>query len=199
MNAISILWIVIVLIAACPVSGQEHGVAVEARYVPFQGTWKLIPPPGETVPMGADIPEVYVEVTGSQFALRGKGVKTKLDFPLEFYIPQADEDKPYRQMSRRGWKGFADIVDIESQIRVFWFVGIYKLENDILELRLKYVGQGSEFESYRGEVARNATLPSNFDDEVPESEARIVLERVRKQPRTAADETGPAQIDSPPP
>lgn len=155
---------------------------VAERYLPFQGTWKLVAPPGISVPSDAAIPEVFIDVTGNNFTLRGEGVRTKIEFPLEFFVPCGDEDKPYRQMAKRGRKNIEDIADIENQIVVFWFVGIYKLDKGVLQLRLKYAGQGSEFEAYRGEAARNATLPSSFSSEVPDNEAHVVLERVGESP-----------------
>ncbi len=175
---------------------QDVEPPVAERYLPFQGTWKLIAPPGISVPPDAVIPEVFVEVTGNEFALRGEGVRTKIDFPLKFFVPSGDEDKPYRQMAKNGHEKLEDIKDIENQIVVFWFMGIYRLDKGVLELRLKYAGQGSEFESYRGEAARNATLPSSFSSEVPDGEAQIFLVRVG-EPRVIDERAAPKLLNAP--
>jgi hypothetical protein len=79
---------------------------------------------------------------------------------------------------------------------VVWLTGIFKLDKGVLELRLKYVGQGSEFEAYRGEAARNATLPSSFSSEVPDGEAQIVLERVG-EPCVIDELAAPKLLDAP--
>lgn len=186
----------VVLLAARVAFAQDPEPAVEDRYLPFQGTWKLVAPPDVTVPPDTVIPEVFVEVTRNEFTLRGEGVRTKIEFPLEFFIPSGDEDKPYRQMAEEGLGNLEDIADIENQIVVFWFVGIYKLDNGVLELRLKYVGQGSEFEAYRGEAARNATLPSSFSNRVPDGEVQIFLERVG-EPRVIEKRDAPKLLDAP--
>lgn len=186
-----------VLLATHVAFAQDLEPVVEERYLPFQGTWKVVVPPGVAVPPDTVIPEVFVEVTGNKFTLRGEGVRTKIELPLEFFIPSGDEDKPYREMADQGLGNLEDIADIENQIVVFWFVGIYKLENGVLELRLKYAGQGSEFEAYRGEAARNATLPSSFSSDVPDGEVQIVLERVG-EPRVIGRRDAPKLLDTPP-
>ncbi len=176
--------ILCVMVLCVMVLGVQVGFAqdieppIEERYLPFQGTWELVALTGFTAATDSSVPEVFVEVKGNEFEIRGKGVQEDIDFPLEFFIPSDDEDQPYRQMARRGLGDLEEILDVENQIIVFWFVGIYRLEKGVLELRLKYIGQGSEFESYRGAVARNATLPSSFDSDVAKNEVRIVLERV---------------------
>ena len=61
---------------------------------------------------------------------------------FEWKIPKDRHESPYRLSARRGVKGIDDIVDIERQIVIFWYVGIYRFKGNQLELALKYCGQG---------------------------------------------------------
>ena len=92
--------------------------------------------------------------------------------PLEFRIPDSKRDNPYRALRERGAIALEDIVDVENQISVFWFVGIYKLKDDRLELAVKYCGQGLE-----GLHFKNFRPPSSFDEKPTDGETRVVLTR----------------------
>jgi hypothetical protein len=185
----------VVLLVTCPAVAQDLEPPVEERYLPFQGTWKLVAASDGSVSPNAVIPDVLVEITGNKISVR-EGVRPKIAFPLYFVIPARDEEKPYRWMANGGRRNIEAIADIENQIVVFWFVGIYKLDKGVLELRLKYAGQGSDFEAYRGETARNATLPGSFSSEVTDGEIQIVLERFGK-PRVIDESGAPKLLNTP--
>ena len=65
-----------------------------------------------------------------------------------------------------------DIVDVENQIVVSWFVGIFKLSGDELQLALTYCGRG-----VHGVYFRNLRPATSFDRKPIVGEIRIVLER----------------------
>ena len=117
-------------------------------------------------------PPQIVEVRGERFELKGKGVTKSPPMPLEFRIPDSKRDNPYRALRERGAIALEDIVDVENQISVFWFVGIYKLKDDRLELAVKYCGQGLE-----GLHFKNFRPPSSFDEKPTDGETRVVLTR----------------------
>ncbi len=75
----------------------------------------------------SDPPEVFVAVTGTSFELSGAGVTESLQNApqdaLEFQIPETKRDRPYRVLRDRGAMALDDIVDVENQIMVFWYVG----------------------------------------------------------------------------
>ena len=122
-----------------------------------------------------ELKEIFVEVTGDKFELKGNGLPRSirsLQEPLDFRIPESIEENPYRGLRDRGVGAIKDIVDVENQIEVFWFVGIFKLSANRLELAVKYCGQGVE-----GWHFRNFRPPSAFDEELTEGETRFVLER----------------------
>jgi len=163
------------LLAMAPMAfSQDSDLKVEEPYRPFQGTWKVGAPDQDVGPE-AGIPEIFVDVVGKRFTLRGSAVAKDLGFPLEFRVASGDEVKPYRSLADRGVQGIDHLVDIENQIVVFWYVGIYELKDDVLRLRLKYCGQGVGREAFR-----NPNPPSSFDAEVEENEAYVVLKRVKK-------------------
>ncbi len=148
-------------LATLGVAQETDSSAIPEEYKPFQGEWKLaaIQSMSRMVPIGAYIPsdeqsaktlpEVFVKVTGMQFEMSGRGVAREWLKPLEFGIPAAKKDNPYRSLKERGAKNLDRIVDVENQIVVFWFVGIYKLADDELQLALKYCGQGLEGQHFR--------------------------------------------------
>ncbi|TVP97182.1 MAG: hypothetical protein EA381_15705 [Planctomycetaceae bacterium] len=162
------------LLAAAPIAfAEDSDSQVEEPYRPFQGAWKVVAPDQEAGPE-AEIPEIFVDVVGKKFTLRGSAVAKDLRFPLEFRVPSGDEVKPYRSLANRGIQGIDHLVDIENQIVVFWYVGIYELKDDVLRLRLKYCGQGVGREAFR-----NFKPPSSFSTEIKEDEAYVVLQRVK--------------------
>ena len=65
-----------------------------------------------------------------------------------------------------------DIVDVQNQIVAFWFVGIFKLSGDELQLALTCCGQG-----VHGVHFSNLQPASSFDQKPIVGEIRIVLER----------------------
>lgn len=162
-----------------PADEQNRTKAAEAlnkrrvprRYLPFQGQWRVVSQEdakGKT----SDCPEILVAVRGMKFELSGPGVGKDLPMPFEFRIPATKKENPYRALQEGGMKNLDDIVDVENQIEVFWFVGIYKLSDDELHLALKYCGQGVE-----GAAARNFRPPSSFQKKPMDGEIRITLKR----------------------
>lgn len=141
------------------------------RYSKFQGDWVVASMQTETESTEKP-PEIFVDVNGDRFTLSGSGVAEDLPQPTEFRIPKDDKDNPYRELQRRGGKKLDDIVDIDNQITVFWFVGIYKWTDGELHLALKYCGQGVE-----GQHFRDFWPPSSFDDDPADGEVRLVLKR----------------------
>lgn len=152
--------------------------SVPERYLPFQGEWKVVSMEDSKTKNG-DPPEVFVAVTGLTFELSGAGVTESLrNAPpnaLEFQIPETKRDRPYRELRDLGVMALDDIVDVENQIMVFWYVGIFDLTDDKLRLALKYCGQGVE-----GEHFKNFRPPSSFDEKPMDGEIRISLERNKK-------------------
>ena len=107
---------------------------------------------------------------------------------LQWRIPKSPAERPYRQLREGGVKGIDDIVDVENQISVFWFVGIYRFHEKRLELALAYCGQGLE-----GKRVESFRPPSTFDAEPDDDEVRIVLERIEgavDAPRATPDPEG---------
>ncbi len=163
------------------VADEEKNPATSESYTRFKGEWRLVEiqnpgphcllrPPDSRAERS--MPEVFVTVTGNQFEMSGAGVKKEWLRPLDFYVPAAKTDNPYRKLKEYGTENVDDIIDIENQICVFWFVGIYKLTDDKLQLALKYYGQGVE-----GVEARTFRPPSSFDDKIMKDEVRLVLKR----------------------
>jgi hypothetical protein len=163
--------VLITLLVANVSNAQLDGQAVSKRYQPFQGEWRLVSMENPESKRD-EIPEIVVKVTGEQFELTGKGITSKAPGRLEFRIPETKEDNPYRDLKKRGAESIDDIVDVENQILVFWFVGIYRLKDDRLELAVKYCGQGLE-----GIHFRNFRPPSSFDQKPTGGETRFILER----------------------
>ncbi len=119
---------------------------VPKRYEPFQGKWRVISMKHYEEPQ-VEVMDVFVEVTGDKFELKGAGLPRAIRSypePFEFRIPESIQDNPYRELRNRGVEAVKDIVDVENQISVFWFVGIFRLREDRLELAGKYCGQGLE-------------------------------------------------------
>ena len=170
------LALIFVLLFASRAISQEDAKSVARQYLPFQGEWRLIAQDGGAS-KEKDLPEIVVTVTGQQFELSGSGIKTELPMPLEFRVPAKEKDNPYRDLKKRGAKKLDDIIDVKNQIAVFWFVGIFKLSGDELQLALKYCGQGVEgihFETFRP--------PSSFDRKPTDGELRVTLKRRRTKP-----------------
>ena len=163
--------VLVTLLIANVSNAQLDGQVVSKRYQPFQGEWRVVSTENPETKRD-DIPEIVVKVTGENFELTGKGVTSKPPGRLEFRIPETKEDNPYRDLKSRGAESLDDIVDVENQIMVFWFVGIYRLKDDRLELAVKYCGQGLE-----GIHFRNFRPPSSFDQKPIDGETRFVLER----------------------
>jgi hypothetical protein len=149
---------------------------VQKRYKPFQGKWRVVSMKHYEKPQ-VELMDVFVEVTGDKFELKGAGLPRSIRSypePLDFRIPESIQDNPYRDLRNRGVEAIKDIVDVENQISVFWFVGIFRLREDRLELAGKYCGQGLE-----GLHFKNFRPPSSFDEELTEGETRFVLERMK--------------------
>lgn len=164
--------IVLLLATSCIGFAQDRKPdAIPKRYSKFQGDWMVASLQTET-DRSEKPPEIVVNVTGDRFTLSSSGVAK--DFPqlLEFSIPKDNKENPYRELQRRGGKKLDDIVDIDNQIMVFWFVGIYKWKDDELHLALKHCGQGLE-----GQHSRDFRPPSAFDDAPTDGEVRLVLNR----------------------
>ena len=157
---------------------QSDTQSVPERYLPFQGEWRVVSMNGSKT-KSSDPPEIIVEVTGLKFRLSGSGVPESLQHvppdALEFKIPETDSDRPYRVLRDRGATALDDIVDVKNQITVFWYVGIFDLTDDKLQLALKYCGQGVE-----GVHFKNFRPPSSFDKKPIDGEIRISLERKQK-------------------
>lgn len=141
------------------------------RYSKFQGDWVVAAIQTET-DRSEKLPEILVSVTGDRFTLSGSGVAKDVPHPLEFRVPKDNKENPYRDLQRRGGKKLSDIVDVNNQIVVFWFVGIYKWTDEDLHLALKYCGQGLE-----GQHFRDFRPPSSFDEDPTDGEVRLVLRR----------------------
>ena len=141
------------------------------RYSKFQGDWVVASMQTETERTEKP-PEILVNVKGDRFTLSGPGVAKDLPQPLKFRIPKDNKENPYRELQIRGAKKLDDIVDVNNQIMVFWFVGIYKWIDEQLHLALKYCGQGLE-----GQKFRDFRPPSSFDDDPTDGELRLVLKR----------------------
>ena len=179
---LSTLFVFIHLTTICGADKVEN-LAITEAYTRFKGEWRLaeVQNPGihclisEPDKWSKDaLPDVLVKVTGNRFEMSGAGVEKNWLQPLEFGIAAAKTDNPYRNLKERGAKKLDDIVDVENQIVVFWFVGIYKLTDDKLHLALKYCGQGLE-----GKYFRDFRPPSSFDDEIMKDEVRLILKRVK--------------------
>jgi len=178
---------VLIHFATLGVAQETETSAIPEQYKRFQGEWKLtaIQSMSRMVPVGVDIPsdeqsakmlpEVFVKVAGMQFEMSGRGVAKEWLRPLEFGIPATKKENPYRSLKERGAKNLDRIVDVENQIGVFWFVGIYKIADDELHLSLKYCGQGLE-----GQHFRDFRPPSSFEKEVMEDEVRLILKRKKQ-------------------
>jgi hypothetical protein len=164
--------IILLLTTTCTGFAQEPNQdETPERYSKFQGDWVVASMQTETERLEKP-PEILVNVNGERFTLSGSGVAENLRQPLEFRIPKDDKDNPYRALQRRGGKKLDDIVDVDNQIVVFWFVGIYKWTDEELYLALKYCGQGLE-----GQHFRDFRPPSSFDDDPTFGEVRLVLRR----------------------
>ena len=142
------------------------------QYRPFQGRWKQTLPPN---PPNAKlpIPEVLVDVVGRSFVLHGNGVAKDYRRVYEYRVPGDGEPKPYQYLHERGIGDLADLVAMPNQITIFWWVGIYRFDDDRIELALKYCGQGVE-----GDAAKVFRPPSTFNPNPPKDVARIFLQRV---------------------
>ncbi len=140
----------------------------------FLGKWKLvsISGPGEQM----KTLDVQVAVEDGSFKLSGTDAGPDIVHrSFEWNIPKDRDERPYRILRQRGVKGIDEIVDIERQIVIFWFVGIYRFQGNRLELALKYCGQGLE-----GEKFENFRPPSTFEGKPDNDEIRIVLKRLDK-------------------
>jgi len=141
---------------------------------PLRGKWTLVSISG--LGERTKTLDVQVVVDDRSFKLSGKDAGSNfLNRNFEWKIPRDRHENPYRQLQRRGVKGIDDIVDIEDQIVVFWFVGIYRLKENRLELALKYCGQGLE-----GKKFENFRPPSTFEGKPDDDEIRLVLKRLDK-------------------
>ncbi|QDT04873.1 hypothetical protein K227x_32700 [Rubripirellula lacrimiformis] len=137
--------------------------------------------------------EIFANVNGERFTLSGAAVAKDLRRPFEFRVPKDEKENPYRELQRRGAQNLDDILDVDNQIMVFWFVGIYKWTDEELHLALKYCGQGVE-----GQHFRDFRPPSSFDDNPTDGEVRLVLKRRKKQanhPMHPNGEIGRFQVD----
>jgi hypothetical protein len=153
------------------IAQESHSANIPEHYAKFQGEWVVVSQSGSSG-SGETPPKILVEVTGKQFTLRGFGVTEDLPQPLEFRVPKSKADNPYRELQKRGAQELDTIVDVDNQIVVFWFVGIYKLTDDELHLALKYCGQGLV-----GPHFRDFRPPSSFDEERMDDEVRLILKR----------------------
>ena len=146
---------------------------IPKRYSKFQGDWVVASMQTGTDRSGKS-PEILVTVSADRFTLSASGAAKDVPQPLEFRIPKDNKDNPYRELQRRGRKKLDDIVDVDNQIMVFWFVGIYQWTDEDLHLALKYCGQGLE-----GQYFRDFRPPSSFADEPTDGEVRLVLKRMK--------------------
>lgn len=150
---------------------DPQSTEIPKRYSKFQGDWVVAS--RQTQTESTEKPaEIFVNVNGERFTLSGSGVAKDLTQPFEFRVPQDKEDNPYRVLQRRGATKLDDIVNVDNQIMVFWFVGIYRWTDGELHLALKYCGQGLE-----GQHFRDFRPPSSFDDNPTDGELRLVLKR----------------------
>lgn len=166
--------IALILLLTTPFVCRAQGSCstdIPKRYAAFQGEWVLASISDSTGRYDSP-PEILVSVTGKQFTVNGSGVTTELPSPLEFSVPKTAADNPYRELQKRGAQKLDKIVDVENQITVFWFVGIYKITDGELHLALKYCGQGLE-----GKHFRDFRPPSSFDEECMDDEVRLILKR----------------------
>jgi len=174
---------VLIHFATLGVAQEAESSGIPEEYKPFQGEWILTAAQSKDVNTLSDeqsakaLQQVCVKVTGMQFEMWGRGVAKECQKPFrfEFRIPASKQDNPYRSLKERGAKKLDDIIDVENQIVVFWFVGIYKLANDELQLALKYCGQGLE-----GQHFRDFLPPSSFEKEVMDDEIRLILKRKKE-------------------
>ncbi len=175
---------VLIHLATLGVAKDTETSAIPEEYKRFQGEWKLASIQGtrkhnlfsqSDEQSAKSLPEVFVKVAGMQFEMSGPGAAKDWLKPLEFRIPATKKDNPYRSLKERGAMNLDGIVDVENQIVVFWFVGIYKLADDELHLALKYCGQGLE-----GQHFRDFRPPSSFDKEIMDDEVRLILKRKSK-------------------
>lgn len=170
--------LILLLATTCISIAQEPhappGTEVPRHYKKFQGEWVVV---SQSDSPGKDetSSELLVTITGQRIVAKGPGVSKDLPQPLEFTIPKTAEENPYRELRKLGAKKLDKIVDVENQITVFWFVGIYKLQDDELQLALKYCGQGLE-----GQHFRDFVPPSSFDEKQMEDEVRVTLRRKKK-------------------
>jgi hypothetical protein len=167
----------IVLLLAAMCIGFAQGPKVDdttKRYSKFQGDWVVASMQTGTKPTEKP-PGIAVNVIGDTVTLNGSGVAKHTPVTFEFRIPQDDKENPYRELQRRGGKKLDDIVDVNNQIDIFWFVGIYNITDEELKLALKYCGQGLE-----GRQFQEFRPPSSFDDEPTDGEVRIVLRRKKE-------------------
>lgn len=144
---------------------------IPKRYAELQGEWIVASVQNDKAST-EEPPQIFVNVSGMEFTLSGSGVTKDLPDSLEYRVPRTQRDNPYRVLHRRGARELDGIVDVENQIAVFWFVGIYKWTEEGLHLALKYCGQGVE-----GKHFRDFRPPSSFDDEPLDGEVRLVLTR----------------------
>ena len=165
--------LILVLLLTSQAIAQSGTQSLPKRYLPFQGEWRVVSMEG-AVTKKFNKPEIFVSVTGKQFEISGSSVE-ELPGPFEFQIPETKGDGPFRELQKNGVEGLDDIIDVENQIMVFWYVGIFKLTDDKLHLALKYCGQGVEgvhFKTFRP--------PSSFDERPMTGEIRITFERKKK-------------------
>ena len=170
---LNIYALILVLLITSGANAQSDTQSLPKRYIPFQGEWHVVSMEG-AVMKELTKPEILVSVTGQRFELSGSSVKDS-PFPFEFQIPETKSDGPFRELQKHGVEGLDGIIDVENQIMVFWYVGIFKLTDQKLYLALKYCGQGVE-----GEHFKNFRPPSSLDEKPMEGEIRIVLERKKK-------------------
>jgi hypothetical protein len=173
MKLLSLLFVTIFALVAY---ADDNPQVVPKRYEPFQGKWRVVSMKNHDKTR-VELKEIFVDVTGDKFELTGNGLPRSIRSvpqPLDFRIPESIQENPYRDLRDRGVDAI-NIVDMENQISVFWFVGIFKLEGDRLELAVKYRGQGLE-----GLHFKNFRPPSAFDQELTDGETRFVLERKKE-------------------
>lgn len=161
------------------VAEEPRAGDIPEQYAKFQGEW-VLDVPAESSDDGSP-PEIVVTVTGNHFRVSGPTVDPFLSKPLELAVPRNAMENPYRWLRKRGVRNMDEIVDVDNQITVFWFVGIYEFVDDELHLALKYCGQGLE-----GEHFLNFRPPVSFAGERMEDETRLVLRRRKGQPNPLA-------------
>lgn len=165
----------VMLFTVSGVVAQNDPQSVPKRYLPFQGEWRVVAMEDHETKSSC-VAEIFVKVTGRKFELSGAGVSDSTLNSFEFGIPKNKSDNPYRSLREHGAKALDDIVDVENQIVVFWFSGIFKLTDDELQLALTYCGQG-----VHGAHFKNLRPASSFDQKPIDGEIRIVLERRKNQ------------------